>query len=140
MFTQNNAQNHYSDRNMFRKGKKISKDTKEISFPEEFWSPWAQIYYNVNIYTIILLILLKYVCLSVLANGRSQFLLDHLGRCLKLFVSTESTSCHEFVSQFGLEFFLSEKHPNYREYCVAHATVYLNEAATGHLKPSKRGR
>ena len=99
---------------MFQKGK-ISNFlktvyTKEISFPEEFWSPGAQIYYNVNIYTIILLIL-KYVCLSVLANCRSQFLLDRLGRCLKLFVSTDSTSCHEFASQFGLEFFLSEKHP-----------------------------
>ena len=28
------------------------------------------------------LILLKYVCLSVFANGRSQFFLDRLGRCL----------------------------------------------------------
>ena len=52
-----------------------------------------------SIYTIILL----------LANGRSQFLLDRLGRCLKLFVSTESTSCHEFASQFGLEFFYKRK-------------------------------
>ena len=43
-----------------------------------------------------------YVCLSVFANCRSQFLLDRLGRCLKLFVSTDSTSCHEFASKFGL--------------------------------------
>ena len=50
--------------------------------------------------------------LSVLANSRSQFLLDRLGRCLKLFVSTESISCHEFASQFGLPiFFVREKHP-----------------------------
>ena len=42
----------------------------------------------------------------MLANCRSQFLLDRLGRCLKLFVSTEST----FASQFGLDFFIREKH------------------------------
>ena len=30
-------------------------------------------------------------------------MLDRLGRCLKLFVSTESTSCHEFASQVGVE-------------------------------------
>ena len=29
---------------------------------------------------------------AVLSNCRSQFMLDRLGRCLKLFVSTESTS------------------------------------------------
>ena len=58
------------------------------------------------IYTIILL---KSVCLSMLANCRSQFLLDRLGRCLKLFVSTDSTSSHEFVSQFGLAFFYTRK-------------------------------
>ena len=38
------------------------------------------------------MILLKYVCLSQLANCRSQFLLHRLGRCLELFVSTESTN------------------------------------------------
>ena len=58
------------------------------------------------IYTIILI---KSVCLSQLTNCRSQFLLDRLGRCLKLFVSTESTSCHEFASQFGLEFVYMRK-------------------------------
>ena len=68
----------------------------------------------------------------MLANCRSQFLLDRLGRCLKLFVSTGSTSCHELVSQFGLDFFIYAKNTqNYREYRVALATVYLNEAATG---------
>ena len=40
------------------------------------------------IYTIILL---KSVYRSQLANGWSQFLLDRFGRCLKLFVSTESS-------------------------------------------------
>ena len=83
-----------------------------------------------------------YVCLSVLANDRSQFLLDRLGRCLKLFVSTDSTSYHEFASQFGLEFeFVYAKNTkNYREYRVAHATVYLNEAATGHSTAAKSGQ
>ena len=42
------------------------------------------------IYTIILL---KSVCLSQLAKCRSQFLLDRLGRCLKLFVSTLHFHC-----------------------------------------------
>ena len=46
--------------------------------------------------------ILKYVCLSQLAYRRSQFLLDRLGRYLKLFVSTDSISSHEFASQFGL--------------------------------------
>ena len=40
----------------------------------------------------------------MLAKCRSQFLLDRLRRCLKLFVSTDSTSRHEFASQFGLAF------------------------------------
>ena len=67
----------------------------------------------------------------MLANCRSHFLLDRLGRCLKLLVSNDSTSCHEFASQFGLDilFFLYAKNTqNYREYRVVHATVYLNEA------------
>ena len=77
------------------------------------------------------------VCMSVLANCRSQFWLDSLGRCLKLFLSTDNTSCHEswFASQFGLEYAKNTK--NYREYRIAHATVYLNEAATGHSTAAK---
>ena len=73
---------------------------------------------------------------------RSQVLLNRHGRCLKLFVSTDSTSCHEFASQFGLDIFLYMKNTkNYREYRVAYTvTVYLNEAATGHSTPAKRGR
>ena len=54
-----------------------------------------------NSYTISLLIRHS---LSMFANCWSQFLLDRLGRCLKLSVSTDSTSCHEFASQFGLAF------------------------------------
>ena len=72
-----------------------------------------------------------YICLSMLANSWSQFLLDRLRRCLKLFISTESISCHEFASQFGLAIFLYAKNTqNYREYCVAYATVYLNDRST----------
>ena len=56
-----------------------------------------------------------------------------------MFVSIQSTSYNEFESQFGLEFFLYEiDNQNYREYRVARSTVYLNEAATGHLS-AKRG-
>ena len=43
-----------------------------------------------------------------LANCWSQFLLDRLGRCIKLFVSTESTSSNDFASQFGLEMFYTQ--------------------------------
>ena len=39
----------------------------------------------------------------------SQLLLDRIGRCLKLFVSTERSSSHEFVSQFGLDMFVYAK-------------------------------
>ena len=49
--------------------------------------------------------------LSLFANCRSQFLLDRLGRCIKLIVSSESISCHEFASQFGLEFVSYAKNP-----------------------------
>ena len=52
----------------------------------------------VIIYTIIPL---KYVCLSMLANCMSQFLLDRLWRYIKLFVSTESAASHDFASQSG---------------------------------------
>ena len=72
----------------------------------------------------------------MLANCRSQFLLNRIGRCLKLFVSTENISSHEFASQFGLDIFLYAKNTqNYREYRVAYATVYLNEAPTAGNRP-----
>ena len=47
--------------------------------------------------------------MSLFANCWSQFYLDHFGRCLKLFISTERTSSHEFASQFGLARFLYAK-------------------------------
>ena len=72
----------------------------------------------------------------MLANSGSLFLPDRLGRCLKLFISTEGTSCPEFASQFGLAMFINAKNTkNYREYRVARTNVYLNEAATGHWSP-----
>ena len=74
-----------------------------------------------NIYT---------VCLSPLANYRSQFLLDRLGRCLKLSESTASTSCHEFASQFGIDNFYRRKTPkNYRENQLSRKFM-LNEPAS----------
>ena len=57
-------------------------------------------YRHTYIYTIILL-----TSVALLANCRSQFLLDRFGRCLKLFVSNDSPSCHEFASQFGQAIF-----------------------------------
>ena len=80
------------------------------------------------IYTIICL---KSVCLSVclatFADCRSQFLLDRLGRCLKLIVSYRGTSSHEFASQFGLEFFYTRKtYINYSE-CRPSLNCLLNE-------------
>ena len=49
-----------------------------------------------NSFIICTVILLKSVAVSklpLLANCRSQFLLDRLGRCLKEFVSTDSQAC-----------------------------------------------
>ena len=65
----------------------------------------------------------------MLAKCRSQFLLVRLGRCLKLFVSTDSTSSYQFASPFGLAFFYMRKTPkNYRE--ESRASVYwMNKRA-----------
>ena len=69
-------------------------------------------------------------CLSVFANCRSQFLLDLLGRCLKLSVSAENISCHEFAFQFGLAIlFIREKHQNSRGNRVGSACIYFNDPA-----------
>ena len=80
------------------------------------------------LYTIILICIS--VWLSMLSNCRSQFLLDCLGRCLKLFVLTDSTSCHELASQFALAFSLyAKKTINYREDRPSRMWL-LNEPAT----------
>ena len=47
-------------------------------------------------------------------------------RGVKLFVSTESTSCHEFAFQFGPEFFIREKHSKPRGNRAASASVNYN--------------
>ena len=50
------------------------------------------------------------VCLSGdVRRLQVQFLIDRLGRCLKLIVSYRGTSSHEFASQFGLEFLYTRK-------------------------------
>ena len=82
--------------------------------------------WSTYIYTIILL---KSVDVSQL---QVEFLLDRLGICLKLVVSTESISCREFASQFGLAIVLYAKN--------THTNVYLNEAASGHCLPVTVGR
>ena len=56
-------------------------------------------------------------------------MLNRPGRCLKLFVSTESTSSHEFASQFGLYQFVYVRKTCRN--CVTRASVYFNGAATG---------
>ena len=67
------------------------------------------------------------------ANCRSQLLLDRLGRRKTFFVSTDSPSCHEFLSQFGPAIFLyAKKHPQIRGNRVARASVYLNKQAIDH--------
>ncbi len=63
--------------------------------------------------------------MSLFANGRSQFLLDRLGRCVTLFVSTESTSSHEFASQFGLAIFLYAKNTQKLTETVSPARVLI---------------
>ena len=75
--------------------------------------------------------------MSLFANGRSQFLLDCLGRCLKLIVSPECISCHEFASQFGLEFVLyAGKKPNLSLIQSRPHVVYFNGSPTGHCLAS----
>ena len=86
-----------------------------------------------TIYTISI----KYVCLSLFANGRSKFLLDRLSRFLKLFGSTVGHFSQECASQFGLDnFLLSEKHPKTIAEPSRRASVLLNEPASD---LSKRG-
>ena len=74
------------------------------------------------------------------ANCRSPFLLDSLGRCLYLSVSSDSTLCHVFTSQFGLANFFREKLQTPRLNRVARTSVY-KWPATGIVWPaSKRVR
>ena len=106
------------------KMERIERSILNISCKYRNTNIWVRKRTNV-IYTIICL---KSVCLSTFADCRSQFLLDRLGRCLKLIVSSGSTSCHEFASQFGLAFFLYAKniHKLSRMPSLAHKWL-LNE-------------
>ena len=83
-------------------------------------------------------------CVSVLANSRSQFLLDRLGRCLKLFVSTETISCHEFASQFGLANLYTRKThkvsriPSRPHECLFIIIIMAGMAIAGYLIEERR--
>ena len=59
--------------------------------------------------TIYTILCLKSVCLATFAQCSSQFWLNRVGRCLKLIASTRGTFCHEFASQFGLDFLYAKK-------------------------------
>ena len=63
--------------------------------------------------------------MSLFANYRWQFLLDRLGKCLKLFVSTEGTSSHEFAYQFDLAIFYTRKTPNHLAETVSPARTFI---------------
>ena len=65
-------------------------------------------------------------------------MLDRLGICLKLFVSTESTFSHKVASLFDLVIFYTRKTPkNYREDQVSCKCLLNYEQASD---PSKWGR
>ena len=64
-------------------------------------------------------------------------MLDRLGRCIRLIVSSESISCHEFASQFGLEFVLyAKKNPNISLIQSRPHVVYFDGSPTGHCLAS----
>ena len=75
--------------------------------------------------------------MSLFANCRSQFLLDRLGRCIKLILSSESISCYEIASQFGLEFVLYAKETSHLSLIQSRPhVVYFNGSPTGHCLAS----
>ena len=86
----------------------------------------TNLYYNSSLY----------ICLSQLANCRSHFLLDRLGRCLKLFVLTDGPSSHgpsshAFASQFGLAIFYTRKTPKTITKTESSASFcWMNQRAT----------
>ena len=71
--------------------------------------------------------------MSLFENCRSQFLLDRLGSCFKLFVSTDSTSSNELASQFGLAIVLYAKNTHKVSRRPGLAQVYVTECA-GHVR------
>ena len=78
----------------------------------------------------------KYICLSQLANCRSQLLFDRLETCFKLFVSTDSTFSHEFASQFGIHTILKAKNIQQLSRRPSPAQLSVYEPA---IDRSKRG-
>ena len=64
-------------------------------------------------------------------NCRSQFLLDCLGRCLKLSVSTDGTSSHEVASHFGLAIFVYAKNTQKLSRRPSPAQVFVECASHG---------
>ena len=64
-------------------------------------------------------------------------MLDRLGRCIKLIVSSESISCYEIASQFGLEFVLYAKETPHLSLIQSRPhVVYFNGSPTGHCLAS----
>ena len=53
----------------------------------------------------------NYVCLSLCVSHMSNFLMDRLGRCLKVFVATVIPSSLDVASHFGLALFYRRKTP-----------------------------
>ena len=79
------------------------------------------------IYTRILLIAVAVRKLQVAIIATCRLWEDRAGagRCLKLFVSTDSTSSHEFASQFGRGIFLNAKNTQKLAETVSHSRVFI---------------
>ena len=107
---------------------------RRLDYQKSIQSPGGPYIYGMHNFFVLggcLLALSIYtIILSKLANCRSQFLLDRLGRCLKLFVLSESTPCRKFASQFGLAIFFTRKTHTTSGNRIALACVYLSETAT----------
>ena len=65
---------------------------------------------------------------STFAQCSSQFWLNRVGRCLKLIASTRGTFCHEFASQFVLDFCIRQKTANR---CRPHTSIRAAEINNG---------
>ena len=80
------------------------------------------------------------VCLSVSRHSQTadRFLLDRLGRYRWLFVSSDSTSSHEFACQFGLAFLLYSKNPQNLGETWPPVPVFIWKASDPLLSPAER--
>ena len=93
--------------------------------------------YHTCIYTIILL---KSVCLSV---GVRKLLVAMLARSSRVMSLTVRIDWRYILSRVSVSvrpriFLYAKNIQNYREYSLAHATVYFNEAPTGHSWPAEQ--